>query len=407
MATYFARASGQINGAIWATSPTGTAASVTFDPSDILVSNGFNISINASVTVAEIRGDTFGGATAGGIWTVGSAGWTLTANVNAGGFPSNGLIQSTANATSFTIIGNLIGGPSAPAVRWMTSGSVLNVVGSVTGSPSGGAASNALFMDCIGSTLNLTGNITGGSIANAVGCSIGTNTANITGIVTGGSVSSALGLNAGGALNVVITGGVVGATAIGVNAAGAGTVTVIGTATGGTVVGLAQSGIGQSFVTRARGGPLATSAAGVSNGTAGSIVTVEEIEYGDLGASPTSGPIILSDKTSNVALVYRFGLSKKTLIDTASTSLMPAVSNVKRGISYNAGQSVGTMNVPPAASVEFGVAVDNTTGTAFLDPAQFWDYLSSNVTTPNSIGERLKNVATIDSVNQQLSNALS
>ena len=160
-------------------------------------------------------------------------------------------------------------------------------------------------------------------------------------------------------------------------------------------------------VTRAKGGPLATSAAGVSAGTSGAVLFVEEIEWGDLGASPTSGPIRLADKTSNVAIVYRPSLAKKTLIDTASTTLLPASSNVRSGIVYNAGQTTGTMIVPPAASVSLGVSVDNTTGTAFINPADFWDYATSLATISGSMGERLKNCSTIASVGQQLSDAVS
>jgi hypothetical protein len=43
-------------------------------------------------------------------------------------------------------------------------------------------------------------------------------------------------------------------------------------------------------------------------------------------------------------------------------------------------------------------------GTAALSPQDVWDYLLSNINTPNSIGERLKNAATVDSTGSQIAN---
>jgi hypothetical protein len=68
------------------------------------------------------------------------------------------------------------------------------------------------------------------------------------------------------------------------------------------------------------------------------------------------------------------------------------------------------MAVPPAASVNFGVPVDNTTGTALVTASSvidaIWNHPISGITTSGSIGERLKNTATVDAVNSILSNGL-
>ena len=56
MATYYARASGNIDTAIWATTPSGVGAIYyPFTASDILVCNGFTVTVNINTTVAQIR----------------------------------------------------------------------------------------------------------------------------------------------------------------------------------------------------------------------------------------------------------------------------------------------------------------------------------------------------------------
>ena len=187
-----------------------------------------------------------------------------------------------------------------------------------------------------GNTVSVTGNVTGGT-NNGVLLS-GNTTLNITGTVTGGATAGVAVSGTASILNV--TGTCVGGTAAGVSVANS------------------ASSTGTVTATRAKGGPLASSAVGIGNGLLGSVVTVDEIEYGDVGVSPTAGPIRFANKISNVAIMYRFGTTKKSLVDTASTSLIPAASNVRSGITYNAGQTIGTMAVPSASSVATGVPVD-------------------------------------------------
>lgn len=411
MPTYYARKTGNVNAAdVWATTPTGTASDVfsTFTTADTLVANGFTVSLNVSVTVGEVRADTIGGATAGGTFFFGTvSGVTLTANVNGVGSTANGMIQSAAGANNVTIVGNVTGG-NVSTVRWMANSGTLNIIGSVTGGTSG----SAVLYDGVGaSVINITGNITGGTAANGFGLNTASSgyTINITGNVTGGLTASSYGASIGNSGTVTITGGIVGGSVgPGLFNTNNGTTTVIGTTTGGGAVGTSASGAGSLSITRAKGGPLAASAVGIANSVSSpAAVSVSEIEYGDLGASPTSGPIRLSDSSSNVAIMYRFGTTKKNLVDANASGLMPAASNVRSGTVYNGGNSTGTCAVPAASSVAFGVPVGNTTGTAALTPAAVWDYATSSATTAGSMGERLKNASTVASTGQQLSDALT
>lgn len=81
----------------------------------------------------------------------------------------------------------------------------------------------------------------------------------------------------------------------------------------------------------------------------------------------------------------------------------PAANNVRTGTVYGpASELTGTMAVPAAASVAYGVPVDNTTGTATLSPNDVWNIATSSLTTAGSIGERLKNAATVATTGAQI-----
>ena len=86
--------------------------------------------------------------------------------------------------------------------------------------------------------------------------------------------------------------------------------------------------------------------------------------------------------------------------DTVVDAPIPA--NVRFGISYALGSQIGTMKVPVAGAVMFGVAVDNTVGTALLSAAQVWNYLRNDISVSGSIGDRLKNCATVESTGSQI-----
>ena len=406
MPTYYARKAGNINATdVWATTPSGTAAAQTFVAGDVLVSNGFAITVNVSTNLGstgEVRNDTTGGATAGGSFSL-SDGVTLTANVFAG----SATCVTLAGTASATIVGNITAGTATNAHGVSTSSTgTLTITGAVTGG-SGANTHGVNFTSASPATVAITGNVTGGSGANYGVNHANSGTLTITGNVA--ATANALGVASNSTGTTNVTGNVSGAggsaTNWGIAHYGGATTTVVGTVTGGSS-SPGFSGGGTFTCTRAKGGAAASAAVGVMGSTTGS-TSVEEIEFGDLGASPTSGPIRLVDKTSNVAVMYRFGTTKKNLVGANASGLMPAASNVRSGTVYNGGNSTGTCAVPAASSVVSGALVDATTGTAALTPASLWDYLTSAATTSGSMGERLSNCATVASVGQSLANALT
>jgi len=404
MATYFARKAGNINAAdVWATTPSGTAAAVTFASGDILVANTFAITVNVDTNLGatgQVRNDTTGGAANGGGFTL-AAGVTLTSNVygNANGTNANCVVfNSTTPSTATIVAGTIAAGTNNSAVDNSSTGTLTITVSGTVGSGNGTNGNGV--RNSSGGTIYLTasGGIFGGAGGTAYGVT-NTSTGNIfiTGNVTGGTHPT----SPHGAFN-----------------GSSGTIEITGTATGGTNNGVgAFNNSGTLRVTKAVGngfGPGATgltATPGVSGSSSNSITTVEQIEFGALGQSPTSGAVRLVANGSNNANFYTTTGGRKTLIDATQNAAMPAASDVRSGVNYASGALTGSCAVPAAGSVALGVPVDNTTGTAVLSLASviqdLWAAPTSGMTTAGSIGERLKNCSTAEITGEQLAAALS
>jgi hypothetical protein len=108
------------------------------------------------------------------------------------------------------------------------------------------------------------------------------------------------------------------------------------------------------------------------------------------------------DNSTNGAIPPSVPIVKTRLVspDTAADAPIPA--NVRLGVSYLEGNLVGTMAIPLPSNVSSGIAVDNTVGTAVLDPTAIWAVPLTSVNTLNSIGRRVKNAATVETTGAQL-----
>lgn len=387
-------------------------------------STGHTITIDVNTTCNEISND------GSGIFTLAS-GVTLTANVtHKSTTNSRNCLQFTAASPSIGyIVGNCTGGTAQVAVGVVnTSSGTLFITGNcVGGSGSSGGANLGACGANNNSTgsITVTGNCTGGSGPSSHGVQNGsTGSVTVTGNCTGGTSTGVGAYNhTTGTITVTgnCTGGSSNASAFGsLNAAG-GTITINGISTGGTTgspAGTSNSSTGTIILTRSKGnayGPGNTSnlAASVGASNAGlGIIEIRELEYGAYGMSPTSGTgIRLKKLSSNVAVFnYVDSGSAKTLVDATQGS-MPAEADVRSGVSYASGALTGTCAVPAAASVAYGVAVGATTGTAYLSQsdvlAAVWGAATSSLTTAGSIGDRLKNSATVATTGEQLATALT
>lgn len=434
MADRFAIASGNFNStAIWSTTPAGVGGASVPTIGDDAIANNRTVTVNVDSVCDFVRNDTKGGATTGGTFTLAN-GVTLVANVTSG----SGAICVTlpVGGINANLIGNIAAGNIAAVQNSSTTGTL-----SITGNVVGGTGSNIFaVVNNANGVLNLSGNVVGGPGSNGFGVENGLNgIVNIIGNVTGSSISTnslgarnnsvagilnivgnVTGSAAGGLSNITtgtvnITGNVIGGTGSnshGVTNAGTGFIYVYGTATAGpgsNATGAFNSSTGLIYCTRVVGNTFGLGSVGVAS-TVGAANTqngrlyVEQVEFGSRGQTPISGPVYILPSNRNT-LTGRLTALGNTVTFYNSLSvegLLPPVSSVRVGVVYNVGNSVGTMAVPSASAVQFGVPVDNTVGTAALTPQSVWGYSRLSATEVDSMGDRLRNTATTQSVGYQI-----
>jgi hypothetical protein len=395
-------------------SPTGTAltnssCTLNCNLSGSATSTGSNIGAlfsNTSIPIAingNIHGATGGSTSSYGLYYAGGANTTtIVGNLNFPGAPvaTAAVVINTAGILTINIRGNVYspaggGATNIPGMSYATaSTSVVSITGTVVGGSGTNTSGHGLAGSPNGSgTITITGNVSGGSAGTNYGAqNNSTGTLIIYGDAVGGSQSSCLGVNNNSTGTTIISGTAVGGTGSGAH-------------------GAQNSSSGVITVKRAKANNwgVGSSSAGTSNGVLNNIQTsicyVEELEFGPNGLAPVAGPgFKILDKSTNVMLIPISTSGTKTLVDASTTNVLPPVSSVRSGVSYGS-SSVGTLAVPSASNVSYGVAVDNTTGTAVLSPDAIWQTNNNTLTATSlsgTIGYRLRNVATAEIVGQQI-----
>jgi hypothetical protein len=282
-----------------------------------------------------------------------------------GDFTPAGAVQSTCIAGGAGIVtfnGNILGSlstsPSTAFALSMSTGTA-TINGNVTQRSYGASTTGGLVNLAGTGTINITGNVSGGSVANTIAiANSSTGTINVTGNITGGS-------------NATNTPAIYSTTA--------GTIDVTGTTTAGLYPALWSTSLTANNILRGN----ITNALGVPAYNAYKITV-----------SPTAVQTATMQTTTNV----------DRLFSTSNVSVgAPATTNVRAGIVYGStSELTGTMIVPTPANVRKGVPTDNTVGTADLTIAEFWDINASTLTTAGSIGDRVRNSATVESTGDQL-----
>ena len=357
--------------------------------SDDVYSNTFTVTIDTSPTVSSIRNTSVASpvVTAGGSFAIIANGITLNANVINGNVGC--LAISLGSGFSCTINGTCTGGTAnGGGVSNNGSGTV-----TINGGCVGGTASGAVALQNYSNgTVTINGNCIGGSgfIADGVrNNSVGI--VNIFGDCYGGSNSSQ------GAKNTSI--GIMNITGVCYGGSGAGSEGVTNTSSGTlNHIGIVQAssgaaGIGPGSATQITvlTGPFLTSAQGINPVTA--------LRW--FWANSTPPATYYQIRTQNLATI-------RPLYTADSVGGNPAASNVRSGTVFGpASELTGTAVIPSIYSVLTGVPVDNTVGSGPIDPAQFWNYPISGITTSGSIGERLKTAATVNVMGQLISDSFS
>jgi len=341
---------------------------------------GFVLNSGVTLTTTGTTGISYLSTTPVITWS-GAAGTTanIVANILAGGAGAGILISGlgTINIVANRITGNT--GSAGTSVIHINSNAIVNVTAELVESPNNGAGSDR---SCIrinsNCTLNITGNlIINGTATDCVIISIGTAaTINVT-----GNMNSSSG-NPGTQLSTVIN------SAVAYFLRHIGSITVTGQRP--AIISTSSSAINLFS------GPFVCSTYG--------FVPFQCIR---MHLIPTTNSYFeFRDETTNGAVSPGAIAPATRLVSPATVGDNPIPANVRFGTVYSLGTQTGTLRMPTANQVTFGVAVDNTFGNAVLTAASVWDYLVANITVADSIGMRLKNVATPQTVGSQLASLL-
>lgn len=293
------------------------------------------------------------------------------------------------------------------------------ILGDVNGSANQFHPTSNTIVNNSNGFVSITGNITGppgNNNAGAISNAGPTSTVVVSGQVTGGSGSnsSTIRNESTGSVFVIgnVTGGV-GSGAAGLRNLGGGVMTLSGSAIGGAGgSGAVNSGnAARMLVRRAIGNPFGVGSTGFTVGTYGVIgainntTIVEEIESGSRGMFPTNGNVFIN-RTTNTLAIYRTNTGQSVTMFTSlsGTNLNPITRDVRQGVVYDFGALVGTLAMPIPAVVNAGVPVDNTVGTGVFTPIGVWSFPVSAIASTTSMGGRVKNSATIDSIGALIKN---
>jgi hypothetical protein len=349
-----------------ATSPWGTGG-VLYAPAtnDVVYSNTFTIHVDQNVTVTSVTNN----SATSRLWKDGA---TTTATVGGTFNLLNGVVLTS----------EIIYQPN----------NINTSVAVLTGSNSAAIVSSSIFATTNNSTnvdtvvnsstgtLNIVGTLVGGSSSQSspdVISNTSSGIVNFTGNITGGSGTNAKGIENTSAGTIIVTGNVTGGTgsaAYGINNSSTGTAIVVGNVTASS----------------------ATNAFVSSNANAINKISGNIINHPNGTAAIYAARYVVDPVPQNSFIQYSNVNQFST--DSLSAFSMPPVSAVRFGTSFANGTLTGTCKVPSQNSVNVGVPVDNTVGTAFLTPAALFDTSVASLTSSNTLGARLKNSATVQSV---------
>jgi hypothetical protein len=377
------------NAAIWSGSIIPTA-------SDDVYANTFNVTINQNININSLNTSAITGVTAGGTF-ISTDGISITASRSPYGLSGTGTSTAILTITgSHTVYftGSIQGSPvsNIGAIR-ITNGGILYYTGSIIGGA--GGSSNAPGIYVIVGTVNVLGTVFGSGNSGGNGIALLNGSINSQGVLNGSAGGAAIGLNGGsGSLNH--SGSIIGTTTNGVSSTSTGNITVTGSVYAGAAAGInsttAQLIVVAGSIYSSNGFPGLS-----STSTTATVRVTGPLISSQNNINPVFSPRIqlVSNSTPTYTLEIDTFPREVTFYDVAFTSSLPAQTNVRSGSLYGgSAEFSGSMIIPSTSSVRYGVPVDNITGSATLTPQDILNYATQNLTGSNSIGARLKNIAT-------------
>lgn len=352
---------------------------------DNVRSNNFTVTIDQNINVTDLRNDALAPAVAGGGFQVTGSGYTITANLVA--TPATIMTINIATTSSVTIIGNVNASLSTANANGISiAGSApttVNITGTVIGGSVGGSSGQAYGISNgnNNSTVNIIGDVYGGytqqtgaiySSNSSFGIICSTGFLNITGNVYA-NTGAAIACNG----TVRITGNVLGNNAS-------------NTALRNTSASTVLTGSFQIIGSTTNYFPPVMGLTSAPEFKVRNVVNTNGIMalWGFVRLEPTSSVVNFMYSTNVTA----------SFVDTLQNS-QPATNNVRFGTVYGGGALTGTLIVPTASAVSYGVAVDNTTGSAILSATDLFNAISGS---SNPVAVRLRNVSTVQTTGDQL-----
>lgn len=365
---------------------------------DDVYADGKTVTIDQDITVRTLRNTQRTGGTNSGGFIIGdgknitcTSGISTSTGANCLTYSGNSNITINSNITGGTGVYGLYITSTTPTVT------IFGDIRSGSSNPGGAIYTNAPVV--------ITGNVLlSGGVGGIIVSALYTSDVTVTGSVSGGNGSSTgtIGIcgqngNTGAAGAVTVTGNVTGGTTgpgIWTATTKANAVTVTGNVTSTAFTGC--HGITSTTLNILRNiavvGNVTASNVGTSIGTHGvydagiggwTIVggSITDSTNGDVGVCARRFRCIPTLNTTH-RYANDTGFPNGGYVTYASldavTSAVPVPANVRSGTTYGDNNSfTGTMSVPPAAAVQIGVPVDNTTGTAILSVADFSAFVAA------------------------------
>lgn len=353
------------NAAIWSGSIIPTA-------SDDVFANNQIVTVDTNIQVLSLGNGSATGVAAGGRFNLAN-GITVTSTSTSAFRPSSVVLMQITGSDTATIIASTVQGSSAADVLLISQSANIIISGSVIGGT--GIAVRAITHASSG-TLTITGSVRGGvfNVAHGILFS-GTGVINISGSVEGGN----------------------GGPGHGISSTSTGTINVTGSIIAGNITsGISTTTAGNITV---RGSIISSpNTPGISSTSTSATVRVTGplINQNNINAVYSPKIQLISNSTPTYTLQSNTFPRSVTFYDSAYTSSLPTQTNVRSGSLYGGSNEFsGSMVVPLTSSVRYGVPVDNVIGSATLTPQNIFDFATQNLTGSNTIGERLKNISTV------------
>jgi hypothetical protein len=412
-------------------------------PADDVFSNNFTVTIDQNVSVLSIRNRAASPAVAGGGFVISSAVTVTVTGASTGIMGGSGscITFSGAAGVTATINTSRIEGPDTNASQTINhTGSGTLTITCSSYSPSGAGSTRYTILFNSTGVLNYSGGAIVGFFSTQSFGVLGAGTLNIVANISGGSNTA--GLDIGAAATINITGDIYGGTnsGRGISVSASCILNITGTIRSSTqgpginvnssspqinvtgnvlpevtsnqaaincqsfnsylkIVGTITASTGSAAVVSTSGGAINIFTGPFISSTSGILpLYVTRMHY-----QRTLGSYYeFRDNSTGGALPPAASAPATRLVAPGTPIDSPLPANVRQGIVYASGSLTGTMVVPSPSNVANNVPVDNTVGTAVLDPNAIWSVPLTSINTLNSIGRRVKNAATVETTGAQL-----